>query len=154
MDSKDIEVKDLQLVLAHDKILKEPLVSNIIALVRKHTGHAIDELRVRSRKRHLVVARQLNMFFLKRHTTYSLEVIGSLFDRNHATVIHAEKTINDLIDTDKRINNLFMVIEDEVDTYKNKDKTTRYSVFQELVNNSITDESKKKEWIEKFINAI
>ena len=154
MDVKKIEVVEPIEVSPLEKILLEPLMSHIVALVRKHTGYSVDELKVRSRKRHLVVARQLNMYFMKRHTRFSLAVIGSIFNRDHATVLHAQKTIDDLIETDKRIRNLFKIIEDEVDTYKNIDKTTRYSVFQDLLKSTDLDDAQKKEWIEKYINSV
>lgn len=62
----------------------------------------IDDLRIRTRKREIVEARQVCMWWLKNNTKQSLAEIGSYFgDFDHATVIHACKTVNNLIDTDK-----------------------------------------------------
>lgn len=53
----------------------------------------------KSRKRELVLARQLSMVFMKRHTKYSLSRIGRVFGKDHTTVLHAENKINGFIDT-------------------------------------------------------
>ncbi|MDR0421848.1 MAG: chromosomal replication initiator protein DnaA [Proteiniphilum sp.] len=55
-----------------------------------------------SRKREIVQARQVTMFFLKKHTELSLSQIGTqVGNRNHATVLHACNTIKDYYDVDK-----------------------------------------------------
>ena len=63
----------------------------------------LDEIKSKSRKREHVLARQVAMVYLKEKTDYSLKRIGSLFEnRDHSTVIHALKSIQDLLDTDKK----------------------------------------------------
>ncbi|HHV87043.1 MAG TPA: chromosomal replication initiator protein DnaA [Petrimonas sp.] len=55
-----------------------------------------------SRKREIVQARQVTMFFIKKHTELSLSQIGvQVGNRNHATVLHACNTIRDLSEVDK-----------------------------------------------------
>ncbi len=55
-----------------------------------------------SRKREIVQARQVTMYFIKKHTELSLSQIGvHVGNRNHATVLHACNTIKDLTDVDK-----------------------------------------------------
>ena len=55
-----------------------------------------------SRKREIVQARQVAMYFIKQKTELSLSQIGiHVGDRSHATVLHACKTVQDLIDVDK-----------------------------------------------------
>jgi chromosomal replication initiator protein len=49
---------------------------------------------IKTRKRHVVQARQLAMFFAKKFTKASL-AIGS--QRDHATVLHACKTVDKLL---------------------------------------------------------
>jgi chromosomal replication initiation ATPase DnaA len=57
----------------------------------------------KTRKRHVVQARQLAMFFAKKFTKASLANIGSqIGDRDHATVLHACKTVDNLVATDKQ----------------------------------------------------
>lgn len=55
-----------------------------------------------SRKREIVQARQVTMYFIKKHTELSLSKIGVLIgNRNHATVLHACNTVRDLSEVDK-----------------------------------------------------
>lgn len=53
----------------------------------------------KSRKRELVLVRQLSMVFMKRHTKYSLSRIGGVFGKDHSTVLHAENKINGFLDS-------------------------------------------------------
>ncbi|MBZ0269688.1 chromosomal replication initiator protein DnaA, partial [bacterium] len=60
-----------------------------------------DLVRARTRKREVVQARQVAMFFCKRMTKHSLKTIGLHFGgRDHSTVIHAVQSVSDQIDTD------------------------------------------------------
>ena len=61
-----------------------------------------DLIQSASRKREIVQARQVTMFFIKKHTELSLSQIGiQVGNRNHATVLHACNTIRDLSEVDK-----------------------------------------------------
>lgn len=58
----------------------------------------------RSRKRDVVLARQLTMYLSKEHTNTSLSMIGrEMGGRDHSTVIYSCKAINDAMDTDPRV---------------------------------------------------
>lgn len=55
-----------------------------------------------SRKREIVQARQVTMYFIKKHTELSLSQIGAqVGNRNHATVLHACNTIKNYSEVDK-----------------------------------------------------
>jgi chromosomal replication initiator protein len=63
----------------------------------------IDMLNSKTRKREIVQARQLSMFFAKRMTKASLASIGlHCGNKDHATVLHACRTVNNLVETDKQ----------------------------------------------------
>ena len=63
----------------------------------------LETLLSKTRRRHIVQARQLAMFFAKKYTKTSLASIGSqIGDRDHATVLHACKTVDNLYTTDKQ----------------------------------------------------
>ena len=63
----------------------------------------ISTLQSKTRKRHIVQARQLAMFLAKKYTKASLASIGSqIGQRDHATVLHACKTVDNLTTTDKQ----------------------------------------------------
>ena len=61
----------------------------------------MDKLKGPSRKRPIVQARQLSMYFAKQFTNHSLKSIGNHFGgRDHSTVIHSCQAVKDQIDTD------------------------------------------------------
>ncbi|HBG42165.1 MAG TPA: chromosomal replication initiator protein DnaA [Porphyromonadaceae bacterium] len=61
-----------------------------------------DLIQSKSRKREIVQARQVTMFFIKKHTELSLSQIGvHVGNRNHATVLHACSTVKDLAEVDR-----------------------------------------------------
>ena len=63
----------------------------------------VSTLQSKTRKRHIVHARQLAMLFAKKFTKASLASIGSqIGKRDHATVLHACKTVDNLSSTDKQ----------------------------------------------------
>jgi len=53
------------------------------------------------RVREYVEARFFAMYFIQKYTGLSLEKTGLLFDRDHSSVHHAKKTIDDLKDQKK-----------------------------------------------------
>ena len=62
----------------------------------------IEQIHSKSRKREIVQARQVTMFLSKKYTTHSYSHIGKMVGkRDHATVLHACKTIQDSLDIDK-----------------------------------------------------
>ncbi len=75
----------------------------------------------KSRKRELVFARQLIMYFMKKYTKMSLKSIGSEFagasngkKKDHTTVIHSIRTVNNLMDTDEVVLNEVKQIEIQI----------------------------------------
>jgi chromosomal replication initiator protein len=63
----------------------------------------IEILKSKTRKREIVQARQIAMYFAKSLTKSSLANIGiHCGGKDHATVLHACRTVNNLMETDKR----------------------------------------------------
>ena len=63
----------------------------------------IELMKSKTRKREIVQARQLAMYFSKQLTKNSLANIGiHCGNKDHATVLHDCKKVNNLIDTDKQ----------------------------------------------------
>ncbi|NVO11961.1 MAG: chromosomal replication initiator protein DnaA [Bacteroidales bacterium] len=82
---------------------KEISIDYIQKIVCEYFGLPSDVLQTKTRKREIVQARQIAMFFSKSLTKSSLSTIGSIIGgKDHATVLHACKTVNNLMDTDKR----------------------------------------------------
>jgi chromosomal replication initiator protein len=102
--------KEINIALARqviDKLVKnskkEISVDYIQKIVCDYFEITPDQLHSKTRKREIVQARQIAMFFSKSLTKASLASIGSqIGGKDHATVLHACKTVNNLIDTDKR----------------------------------------------------
>ena len=90
-----------------DKFVKnttrEISIDYIQKVVCDYFNIAVDQINSKTRKREIVQARQLAMFFSKRMTKASLASIGlHCGNKDHATVLHACRTVNNLIDTDKQ----------------------------------------------------
>ncbi len=86
------------------EINKEITVEFIQKLVADHFKVPVETLAGKTRKRSIVVARQLSMYLAKNMTNKSLKSIGEMFGgRDHSTVIYSCKTVQDLLDTDDAI---------------------------------------------------
>ena len=82
---------------------KEVSIDYIQKVVSDYFQMDVETLQSKTRKRHIVQARQLAMFFAKKYTKASLASIGSqIGKRDHATVLHACKTVDNLSSTDKQ----------------------------------------------------
>ena len=82
---------------------REVSIDYIQKVVSDYFQMDVDTLQSKTRKRHIVQARQLAMFFAKKLTKASLASIGSqIGKRDHATVLHACKTVDNLSSTDKQ----------------------------------------------------
>lgn len=94
------------------QVSKEITIDSILDLVADHFELDVDTIKSNSRKRQIVMARQLAMYFVKQHTDHSLKTIGKEFGgRDHSTVIYSCRTVNDLIDSD----NSFKFMVEELD---------------------------------------
>ncbi|WP_430809975.1 MULTISPECIES: chromosomal replication initiator protein DnaA [unclassified Carboxylicivirga] len=84
------------------KTTKEVSIDSISQTVCDYFGLDLDILQSKTRKREIVQARQIAMYFSKGLTNSSLSTIGAkIGKKDHATVLHACKAINNLIETDK-----------------------------------------------------
>ncbi|MEO6902562.1 MAG: chromosomal replication initiator protein DnaA [Bacteroidia bacterium] len=90
-----------------DKFVKntarEVSIDYIQKIVCDYFDLPIELLKSKTRKREVVQARQIAMYFAKSMTKSSLATIGlHCGGKDHATVLHACRTVNNLLDTDKR----------------------------------------------------
>jgi chromosomal replication initiator protein len=87
-------IKDTQVHLSIDEIQQ---------VVCEYFSIAVDLVRAKTRKREVVQARQIAMYFCKELTQHSLKTIGLHFGgRDHSTVIHANQSVLNQIDTDTK----------------------------------------------------
>lgn len=83
------------------QINKEITLEFIQKLVAEYFNVPVDKLQAKTRKRSIVIARQLSMYLAKNLTDKSLKAIGDMFGgRDHSTVIYSCKTVQDLMETD------------------------------------------------------
>jgi chromosomal replication initiator protein len=84
------------------KTNKDVSIVQIQKVVSDYFNMDVETLQSKTRKRHIVQARQIAMYFAKKMTKYSLASIGKqIGSRDHATVLHACKTVNNLQTTDR-----------------------------------------------------
>lgn len=84
------------------KVDREVSINDIQKVVCSFFNLTSEALMSKTRKREIVQARQIAMYLSKNHTKASLASIGSqIGGKDHATVLHACKTVKDLIETDK-----------------------------------------------------
>ncbi|SMC75432.1 chromosomal replication initiator protein DnaA [Moheibacter sediminis] len=104
LNKKEITLELTQKTLSNfiNNTRKEISIDYIQRTVCDYFKIPIDEIQSKTRKRDVVQARQLAMYFAKKFTKASLSSIGSqIGNRDHATVLHACKTVKNLSETDK-----------------------------------------------------
>lgn len=106
--------RDIDLALAKE-VLRDLMedtkvnltIEEIQRIVCEYLDIPEDLVRAKTRKREVVRARQIAMYFCKDLTQHSLKTIGLHFGgRDHSTVIHANNTVEDQIETDEQFRNM------------------------------------------------
>ncbi len=114
LNKKEINV-DLAIKMINKLVkcsVKEITIDYITKTVCDYFNLPVDSLGIKTRKRETVQARQIAMYFSKSMTKSSLATIGSqIGGKDHATVLHACRTVANLKDTDKN----FKVFLDEIE---------------------------------------
>ena len=83
-----------------------PELSNIAQSICKYFNTSMIKLRKKQRYRKVVQPRQIGMYLSSILTKFSLSRIGSYWGGfDHATVLHAKKTVMNLYDTDRFFRN-------------------------------------------------
>ena len=91
-------------------------IEQIQRLVCGYFGIEEDLVRAKTRKREVVQARQVAMYFCKRLTQHSLKTIGLHFGgRDHSTVIHANMSVENQMETDPKFAEIIEEISNKID---------------------------------------
>jgi chromosomal replication initiator protein len=91
-------------------------VENITKIVCSYLNVAENKIRDKTRKKEIVLARQLAMYFSKELTKSSLKSIGLQFGgRDHSTVIHACNSIEESIVRDPSMKNLVKSVRTQIE---------------------------------------
>jgi len=87
-------------------------VTAIIDAVTQHFDVRLADLQSKRRQKSIAQPRQICMFLARKHTRYSFEEIGGWFGgRDHSTVIHAVKTIDQRCKDDDALDRTIQAIE-------------------------------------------
>jgi len=103
LNNRDIDINLAKDIINKfvDQLHREVTVENIQSLVADYFKVPLDKLNGTSRKRSIVIARQLSMYLAKNFTNNSLKKIGESFGgKDHTTVIYSCKAVQDMMDTD------------------------------------------------------
>ena len=106
MGSEEIDLKLAKLVLKNfvTEINKEVTPEVIQRTVADYYNLEVEKLASATRRRQVVLARQISMFLVKEYTDQSLKSIGRMFGgRDHSTVLYSIKTVKDLMETNDEI---------------------------------------------------
>jgi len=102
--------------IATDRKIYNINIETITKVVCDHLGVAENKIRDKTRKKEIVLARQLAMFLSKELTLSSLKTIGLHFGgRDHSTVIHACNAIEDYKTKDSSINRIIEELRDKIE---------------------------------------
>ena len=79
----------------------------ILVLISDVLQIPMAEIRSANRKRNLVMARHITCYFARKYTSASLHEIGANLNRDHTTVIHSVKTVENIkeygLDSEKNL---------------------------------------------------
>jgi len=75
--------------------------ANILKSISLVTGVDFNSMVGKSRVRQVVLARHIAMYLIYRYNNLGLKKVGNMFMRDHSSVIHANKSVQDQMDTDK-----------------------------------------------------
>ncbi len=117
LNKRDIDIGLAKEVIKNfvAEISKEVTVEFIQEMVAEHYELKVENLKGKTRKRSIVIARQLCMYLAKNMTNKSLKVIGDNFGgRDHSTVIYSCKAVSDLLDTDMVFKDTVQILEKKI----------------------------------------
>jgi chromosomal replication initiator protein len=111
----DVHLAEMVLgnVVSHERILVT--IERIQKIVAEYFRIPESSLRAKTRKREIVIPRMLAMFLSKQYTHSSLKTIGFHFGgRDHSTIIHACRSIEDDCKTSEALRNHLSELEKKI----------------------------------------
>ncbi len=113
--NREVDISLTQRVISQTVKLEKKVITieKIQGVVSKYFEVDLEEINSKSRKRETVKARHIAMFLSKKYTDSSYAHIGEIIGkRDHASVLHACKAVQDSLDTDKSFKTAMEAIED------------------------------------------
>lgn len=113
----DLELAKVALGESQSTEQRRITIQQISDAVTKYYNVKMSDLQSKKRHKSIAFPRQVCMYLARRHTRYSLEEIGGYFGgRDHTTVMHAERKINDDVGTDREIARQVSALENQLVT--------------------------------------
>jgi chromosomal replication initiator protein len=117
-----VERRPIDMAMAASALGEEPLkgerkveIQTIITAVTEFYGVKMTDLQSKRRQRSIALPRQVCMYLARRNTRFSLEEIGGYFGgRDHTTVMHAVRTIEDKCSTEPDFSKIVSTLESQV----------------------------------------
>jgi len=82
---------------------KAVTIELIKTIVSEHYNIPVTELVSKSRKKNVVLPRQMAIYLARKYTDQSLQAIGRSFNRYHATIIHSVAVTENAVKTDRTL---------------------------------------------------
>jgi hypothetical protein len=118
-------------IMADAKIIDTACVK-ILATVSRLTDVSIREMRGKTRAHDAVEARRICMVLINDKLRYSCTRVGKIFNRDHATALHAYKVHANLLDVDKHYQEFYSICATAVGIEKMSDANDRKDVILKL----------------------
>ncbi|HWB53772.1 MAG TPA: chromosomal replication initiator protein DnaA [Tepidisphaeraceae bacterium] len=94
---------------------RQVTIQHILEVVTKFYNVRLSDLQSKRRHKSIAFPRQVCMFFARRHTRFSLEEIGGYFGgRDHTTVLHAVRTVDEDCKSNPEIANQLQQMEHQL----------------------------------------
>ena len=101
--------------MKNPKLSPMPQISDILSKTCQMLDISKSDALSNTRKREVVECRQIAMYFCAENTKYSLSQIGyDIADKDHCTVLHAKKAVQNLLLTSKQFRDRYVTIEAEL----------------------------------------
>jgi len=104
LNKKDLDLGLAKQVLTHivQDIDTEVNLDYLHKIVTEHFNVSLESLKSKTRKKEIVIARQVAMYLAKEYTNHSLKSIGLYYGgRDHSTVIHSLQAVKDMLATEQ-----------------------------------------------------
>jgi hypothetical protein len=109
--------------------------------------------KTKSRKKEIINVKHISLYMCYKHLSMTLELIGTMFDVNHATVLHAVNKITDWAQTDKKLDDDINKLHDMIRSKLNEDSEREFK-FHDNNGRSITFKGYSLTESEKIIKQV
>jgi chromosomal replication initiator protein len=114
-DGRTLDLRTVRRFLSERDLSRQPEIRDIAATTARYFSLKLSDLRGSSRRRPVVIARDVAMFLCRQLTKESLNGVGRYFGgRDHTTVMHACRKTESLQETDPEIRQAIERIKEKI----------------------------------------